>query len=86
MGLTFIGLSFVQFNYFNILVEMRREFFEDGVKQALYRTSRILEEEEIQSYIKKELEEQGKEPEVINTINEFVNKSVSIALLYLLQI
>ena len=77
MGLTFIGLSFVQFNYFNILVEMRREFFEDGVKQALYRTSRILEEEEIQSYIKKELEEQGKAPEVINTINEFVNKSVS---------
>ena len=56
---------------------MRREFFEDGVKQALYRTSRILEEEEIQAYITKELEKQGKEPEVINSINEFVNKNIS---------
>ena len=75
MGLTFIGLSFVQFNYFNILVDMRREFFEDGVKQALYRTSRILEEEEIQSYIQEELQKQGNEP--YDNLNDIVSQSVN---------
>ncbi|MEE0990951.1 MAG: HAMP domain-containing sensor histidine kinase [Paludibacteraceae bacterium] len=75
MCITFVSLSLVQFNYFNVLVEMRREFFEDGVKQALYRTSRILEEEEIETYIKKELEKQGKEAEAIKNVNEFLNKS-----------
>ena len=77
MCLTFIGLSFVQFNYFNTLVDMRREFFEDAVKQALYRTSRIREEEEMQKYINEELIRQGKEPKVVKTVNEFVNKGIN---------
>ena len=77
MFLTFIGLAFVQFNYFNTLVDMRREFFEDGVKQALYRTSRILEDEEIQSYIDEELKRQGDETRVGETVNEFIYKSIN---------
>jgi hypothetical protein len=52
---------------------MRREFFEDGVKQALYRTSRILEDEEIQRYIDEELKKQGEEEKVGGTVNEFNN-------------
>ena len=77
MCLTFIGLAFVQFNYFNTLVEMRREFFEDAVKQALYRTSRILEEEEMQRYINAELIRQGKEPKAVKAVNELVNKNIN---------
>jgi CTP-dependent riboflavin kinase len=77
MCLTFLGLAFVQFNYFNTLVDMRREFFEDAVKQALYRTSRILEEEEMQRYINAELIKQGKAPEVVETETEFINKSIN---------
>ena len=77
MCLTFIGLAFVQFNYFNTLVDMRREFFEDAVKQALYRTSRILEEEEMQRYINAELIKQGKEPKEIEKVNEFINKHIN---------
>lgn len=73
MCLTFIGLTFVQFNYFDTLVDMRREFFEDGVKQALYRTSRILEDEEIQRYIDEELKKQGEEEKVGEAVNEFNN-------------
>ena len=78
MCLTFIGLAFVQFNYFNTLVEMRREFFEDAVKQALYRTSRILEEEEMQRYINAELIKQGKEPKSVKAVNEYVNKNINV--------
>ena len=77
MCLTFIGLAFVQFNYFNTLVDMRREFFEDAVKQALYRTSRILEEEEMQKYISEELIRQGKAPKVVKNVNEFVQKGIN---------
>ncbi len=77
MCLTFIGLAYVQFNYFNTLVDMRRDFFEDGVKQALYRTSRILEEEEIKNYINTELEKSGSESKEIKAINEFFNNKIS---------
>ena len=73
MCLTFIGLTFVQFNYFNTLVDMRREFFEDGVKQALYRTTRILEDEEIQKYIDEELKRQGEEEKTsVNDLNRSI--------------
>lgn len=75
MALTFLGLTFIQFNYFNTLVEMRRAFFDDGVKQALYRTIRILEEKEINEYIKEELEKQGQKPGTIETVNKFFNKT-----------
>ena len=75
MCLTFIGLTIIQFNYFDTLVDMRREFFEDGVKQALYRTTRILEDEEIQKYIDEELKRQGEESKVGET-TDFVNGSI----------
>jgi two-component system phosphate regulon sensor histidine kinase PhoR len=74
MCLTFIGLTIVQFNYFDTLVDMRREFFEDGVKQALYRTTRILEDEEIQKYIDEELKRQGEEEKT--SVNDF-NRSIT---------
>ncbi|MEE1174037.1 MAG: HAMP domain-containing sensor histidine kinase [Paludibacteraceae bacterium] len=68
MVLTFLGLVFIQFSYFNTLIAMRHTQFDRGVKQGLYQTCRILEEEEALSYINKALQKEGK--------NQFDNWSV----------
>ena len=68
MVLTFLGLVFIQFSYFNTLITMRHTQFDRGVKQGLYQTCRILEEEEALSYINKALQKEGK--------NQFDNWSV----------
>ncbi len=60
MVLTFVGLVFVQFSYFNTLITMRHTQFDRGVKQGLYQTCRILEEEEALLYINKALQNEGK--------------------------
>lgn len=60
MVLTFLGLVFIQFSYFNTLITMRHTQFDRGVKQGLYQTCRILEEEEALSYINKALQKEGK--------------------------
>lgn len=61
MVLTFLGLVLVQFNYFNTLIEMRKAHFDKGVKQSLYQTCRILEEEETLNYLNKALQAEGKD-------------------------
>ena len=68
MVLTFLGLVFIQFSYFNTLITMRHTQFDRGVKQGLYQTCRILEEEEALSYINKALQKEEK--------NQFDNWSV----------
>lgn len=60
MVLTFLGLVLVQFNYFNTLIEMRQAHFDKGVKQSLYQTCRILEEEETLRYLNNALQREGK--------------------------
>ncbi|MBO7159981.1 MAG: HAMP domain-containing histidine kinase [Paludibacteraceae bacterium] len=60
MVITFLGLVLVQFNYFNALIEMRRAHFDKGVKQSLYQTCRILEEEETINYLNAALQSEGK--------------------------
>ena len=60
MVLTFVGLVSVQFWYFNTLITMRHTQFDRGVKQGLYQTCRILEEEEAISYISKALQNEGR--------------------------
>lgn len=67
MVLTFLGLVFIQFSYFNTLITMRHMQFDRGVKQSLYQTCRILEEEEALSYINKALQKEGK-----NHINDLI--------------
>ena len=61
MVITFLGLVLVQFNYFNTLMEMRRAHFDKAVKQSLYQTSRILEEEETVNYLNMALKSEGKD-------------------------
>ena len=60
MVLTFLGLVLIQFNYFNTLIEMRQAHFDKGVKQSLYQTCRILEEEETLYYLNNALQREGK--------------------------
>ena len=60
MVITFLGLVLVQFNYFNALIEMRKAHFDKGVKQSLYQTCRILEEEETINYLNDALQSAGK--------------------------
>lgn len=71
MVLTFLGLVLVQFNYFNTLIEMRRAHFDKGVKQCLYQTCRILEEEETINYLNNALQSEGK-----NMHEELVNAGI----------
>ena len=59
MVVTFLGLVLVQFNYFNTLIDMRRAHFDKGVKQSLYQTCRILEEEETINYLNEALHPQN---------------------------
>lgn len=61
MVVTFLGLVLVQFNYFNTLIDMRRAHFDKGVKQSLYQTCRILEEEETINYLNEALQSEGKD-------------------------
>lgn len=61
MVLTFLGLVLVQFDYFNTLINMRKAHFDKGVKQSLYQTCRILEEEETINYLGKALQTEGKD-------------------------
>lgn len=78
MAFTFVGLTLIQIYYFNTLVEMRLEFFNDGVKQALYRTTRILEDEEIKKYIQDGLAKQQKEKDVVNSCKNSINQSIDL--------
>lgn len=71
MVLTFLGLVLVQFNYFSTLIEMRQAHFDKGVKQSLYQTCRILEEEETLRYLSNALRREGK-----NVLDELVSSGV----------
>ena len=43
MGLSFLGLLFIQFNYIEDMVNMKKEQFAESVNRALYQASRNME-------------------------------------------
>lgn len=57
MGLTFIGLLYLQISYMEAMVGMQNEQFTEAVKRSLYRVSKNLEWEETRRYLNEDIEE-----------------------------
>ena len=55
MGLSFIGLLYLQCIYIRSMTRMKREQFDESVKRALYQTSRNLELNETLKYLEKDV-------------------------------
>ncbi len=51
MGLSFLGLLFIQFNYIEEMVNMKKEQFAESVNRALYQASRNMELNETLRYL-----------------------------------
>ena len=57
MGLSFLGLLFLQLNYIREMAEMKKEQFDESVNRALYQASRNLELNETLRYLEKDVNE-----------------------------
>ena len=66
MGLSFLGLLFLQLKYIEAMVQMKKEQFDESVNKALYQASRNLELNETLRYLERD----------INASERKTNKSV----------
>ena len=57
MGLSFLGLLFLQLKYIQEMVNMKKEQFDESVNRALYQASRNLELNETLRYLEKDVNE-----------------------------
>ena len=57
MGLSFVGLLFLQISYIEEMTKMKREQFDESVNRALYQASRNLEMNETLRYLEKDVNE-----------------------------
>ena len=57
MGLSFMGLLFLQLSYIQEMAEMKKEQFDESVNRALYQASRNLELNERLRYLEKDVKE-----------------------------
>ena len=57
MGLSFMGLLFLQLSYIQEMAEMKKEQFDESVNRALYQASRNLELNETLRYLEKDVKE-----------------------------
>lgn len=55
MGITFLGLLYMQFMYMKNVVSLRNEQFSEGVKRSLYQVSKTLELDEARRYLLQDL-------------------------------
>ena len=55
MGLSFLGLLYLQFSYVEEMVKMKKEQFDESVYRSLYQASRNLEVTETQRYLEKDV-------------------------------
>ena len=57
MGLSFLGLLYVQISYIEEMAKMKREQFDESVTRSLYQASRNLELNETLRYLEKDVNE-----------------------------
>ena len=57
MGLSFVGLLFLQLSYMDQMVKMKKEQFDESVNRSLYQASRNLEMNETLRYLEKDVKE-----------------------------
>ena len=55
MGLSFVGLLYLQISYIEEMTKMKREQFDESVNRALYQVSRNLEMHETLRYLEKDV-------------------------------
>ena len=72
MGLSFLGLLFIQFNYIEDMVNMKKEQFAESVNRALYQASRNMELNETLRYLENDINKKERKD-----CNE--NKSVKVS-------
>ena len=57
MGVSFVGLLFIQISYIEEMVKMKKEQFDESVNRSLYQASRNLEMNETLRYLEKDVNE-----------------------------
>ena len=57
MGLSFVGLLFLQLSYMDQMVKMKKEQFDESVNRSLYQASRNLEMNETLRYLETDVKE-----------------------------
>ena len=55
MGLSFLGLLYLQLSYIEDMAKMKKEQFDESVNRALYQASRNLEMDETSRYLEKDV-------------------------------
>ncbi|MDD7318255.1 MAG: HAMP domain-containing sensor histidine kinase [Prevotella sp.] len=60
MGLSFLGLLFLQLSYIEEMVKMKKEQFDESVNRSLYQASRNLELNETLRYLEKDVSKTGR--------------------------
>ena len=57
MGLSFLGLLYVQISYIEEMAKMKKEQFDESVNRSLYQASRNLEKNETWRYLENDVNE-----------------------------
>ena len=57
MGISFLGLLFLQLKYIQEMADMKKEQFDESVNRALYQASRNMELNETLRYLEKDINE-----------------------------
>ena len=57
MGLSFVGLLFLQISYIEEMAKMKKEQFDESVNRSLYQASRNLEMNETLRYLEKDVKQ-----------------------------
>lgn len=59
MGLTFMGLLYVQISYMKNMIRMREDQFSEGVKRSLYAVTTMLEQDETRHFLEEDVAKTG---------------------------
>lgn len=59
MGLTFMGLLYVQMSYMGNMIRMREDQFSEGVKRSLYAVTAMLEQDETRYFLEEDVAKMG---------------------------
>ncbi len=59
MGLTFMGLLYVQMSYMGNMIRMREDQFAEGVKRSLYAVTAMLEQDETRHFLEEDVAKMG---------------------------
>lgn len=69
MGISFLGLLYLQLMYMSSMAQMKREQFDESVNRALYRASRNLELNETLRYLEKDVNESERKTNKSDSMN-----------------